>query len=86
MNCYIYRSNQQKGMYLYLVEKDNFEHVPESLIKLLGEMDFSFEFDLSKDRKLVRAESEEVLRILKENGYFLQMPPPKSELLGQKSN
>jgi len=49
-------------------------------------MDFSFEFDLSKDRKLVRAESEEVLRIMKENGYFLQMPPPKSELLGQKAN
>ena len=73
-------------MYLYLVEKDNFESVPESLIKLLGDVDFSFEFDLSKGRKLIRAESEEVLRILKENGYFLQMPPPKSELLGQKSN
>lgn len=73
-------------MYLYLIEKENFESVPASLIKLLGDMTFSFEFDLSKGRKLVRAESEEVLRILKENGYFLQMPPPKSELLGQKSN
>ena len=86
MNCFVYRSNLQAGMYLYLAEKDNFEDVPESLQKMLGDMDFSFEFDLSKDRKLVRAESEEVLRIMKENGYFLQMPPPKSEFLGQKAN
>jgi len=34
----------------------------------------------------VRAETEEVRRIMQENGYFLQMPPPKSDLLGQKSN
>ena len=86
MNCYVYRSNKKPGMFLYLVEKDDFSQVPESLMKLLGEIVFSFEFDLSKDRKLVKAEAEEVLRIMNENGYFLQMPPAKSELLGQKTN
>ena len=82
MNCFVYRSNKKQGMYLYLVEKDNFTNVPESLLKLLGEVVFSFEFDLSKDRKLVKAEAEEVLRIMEENGYFLQMPPAKSEVFG----
>lgn len=82
MNCYVYRSNKKQGMYLYLVKKDDFSKVPDSLMKLLGEVVFSFEFDLSEKRKLVKAETEEVLRILSENGYFLQMPPPKSELLG----
>ena len=86
MNCFVYRSNKKLGMYLYLKEKDKFEDVPESLLKLLGEVSFSFEFDLSKDRKLVKAEAVEVVRLMKENGYFLQMPPPKSELLGQKAN
>ena len=86
MNCYIYRSNKQKGMYLYLGEKDNFSRVPESLINLLGDMDFTFEFNLSKGRKLVRAEATEVMRIIKENGYFLQMPPPKGDLLREKAN
>ncbi len=86
MNCFVYRSNLQPGMYLYLAEKDNFVNVPEALLKILGDLDYSFEFDLSKDRKLVRAESQEVLRIMNENGYFLQMPPPKSNVLGQKAN
>ncbi len=50
MNCYVYRSNKKQGMYLYLIEKDDFSKVPESLMKLLGELVFSFEFDLSKNR------------------------------------
>ena len=86
MNCFVYRSNNKPGLYLYLKEKDNFNKVPESLIRLLGEMKFSFEFDLGRSRKLVRAEAKEVLRIMKENGYFLQMPPPKSDILEKEYN
>lgn len=78
MNCYVYRSNSKEGMYLYLVEKDDFEKVPDSLLSLLGDIVFSFKFDLGADRKLVRAEAKEVIRNLKENGFFLQMPPSKS--------
>ena len=73
-------------MYLYLDKKDNFDCVPESLLDLLGDLTFSFEFDLSKDRKLVKAESSEVIRIINDSGFFLQMPPAKSELLGMKAN
>lgn len=86
MDCFVYRSAKQTGMYLYLIEKDNFDSVPESLLRMLGNVNFSFEFNLGKDRKLVRAESQEVVRLMKENGYFLQMPPPKSSLLGQHAN
>ena len=86
MNCFVYRSNKKQGMYLYLIEKDDFSNVPESLMKLLGEVVFSFEFDLSKDRKLVKAEAQEVIRLMKESGYFLQMPPAKNEILGLKAN
>ena len=86
MNCYVYRSNKKQGMYLYLGDKDDFSSVPESLLKLLGDISFSFEFDLDKDRKLVKVEAKEVIRVIKENGFFLQMPPAKSDLLGMKAN
>lgn len=81
MNCFVYRSDKKPGLYLYLREKDDFNDVPESLISMLGDMTYSFEFDLSKNRKLVRAESKEVLRLMNENGFFLQLPPPKSEFI-----
>lgn len=86
MNCYVYRSKYKPGLYLYLIEKDDFTQVPESLLELLGETEFSFEFDLSENRKLVRAEALEVIRIMKENGFFLQMPPAKDELTGHQVN
>ena len=86
MNCFVYRSQKKSGMYLYLSKKDAFDEVPKSLMKLLGELTFSFEFNLSQDRKLVREEAKEVIRIMTESGYFLQMPPPKNELLGNKLN
>ncbi len=86
MNCFVYRSNKKQGMFLYLRDKDDFSCVPESLLKLLGETSYSFEFDLSKERKLVKTEAQEVIKTMQENGYFLHMPPPKSELLGMKVN
>ncbi len=84
MNCFVYRSNSKPGMYLYIREKDVFDDVPDSLVKLLGNFSFSFEFDLNEDRKLVRAEAKEVMRIMQENGYFLQMPPAKNEIPERK--
>ena len=86
MNCFVYRSEKKQGMFLYLSNKDDFSCVPESLLKLLGETTYSFEFDLSKDRKLVKVEAKEVMKVMDENGYFLQMPPAKSEVFGIKIN
>ena len=86
MNCFVYRSEKKQGMFLYLSIKDDFSCLPESLLKLLGETTYSFEFDLSKERRLVKVDAEEVMKKMDEDGYFLQMPPPKSELLGQKAN
>ena len=86
MNCFVYRSEKKQGMFLYLSNKDDFECVPESLMKLLGETTYSFEFDLNQDKKMVKVEAKEVMKTMDKNGYFLQMPPPKSELLGMKPN
>lgn len=86
MDCFVYRSEKKQGMFLYLTKKDDFSCVPESLLKLLGETTYSFEFDLNKDKKLVKVEAEEVIKTMNENGFFLQMPPPKSDLLGIKLN
>ncbi|MDD5393538.1 MAG: YcgL domain-containing protein [Thiothrix sp.] len=76
MQCYVYRSRRKPGSFLFLPEKDNFTQVPEVLLKIFGEPEFSFDFDLSVDRTLmIKAETPEVRRVIRENGFFLQLPP-----------
>lgn len=76
MQCYVYRSRRKPGSFLFLPEKDAFGQVPEVLMKIFGEPEFSFEFDLTPERTLMlKAEAREVMRVIGENGFFLQLPP-----------
>ncbi|MBK8452648.1 MAG: YcgL domain-containing protein [Thiofilum sp.] len=75
MQCYIYRSERKKGAYLFLVERDDFNRVPEGLMRLFGTAHFSFEFELHPDKPLAQGSSAEVIRHLSEHGFYLQLPP-----------
>jgi len=75
MQCFVYRSRRQVGMYLFLPQADDFSQVPESLLKLFGQAELSFEFELKSGRKLRQVDAETVRQHLQTNGFFLQMPP-----------
>jgi uncharacterized protein YcgL (UPF0745 family) len=71
--CHIYRSSRKVDTYLYLVDKDDFSILPESLLKLFGDPEFSFSFELAVDKNLVKEDTAEVLENLKSQGYHLQL-------------
>lgn len=71
--CHIYRSSRKADTYLYVLEKDDFSEVPEELMTVFGEPEFSFSFNLTSDRQLAKEDSAEVLANLKEKGYHLQL-------------
>ena len=73
MQCHIYRSNNKVDTYLYLQQKDDFSVVPQDLLQLFGEPEFSFSFELEEDRKLAREDASEVLENLESQGYHLQL-------------
>lgn len=73
LTCYIYRSERKPDTYLYVLEKDDFSPVPDELMKVFGQPEFSFEFELTPDRKLAKEESEEVYANLKQQGFHLQL-------------
>jgi len=79
MNCYIYRSSRKVGSYLYITGKNDFSDIPEELLKLLGRVEFAFQLKLNKDKTLANADVKIVLQQLKEQGFFLQMPPPQDQ-------
>ncbi len=73
MFCHIYRSNRKVDTYLYLVDKDDFSILPEELLKVFGDPEFSFSFELGEDRKLAMEDVSQVLDNLKSQGYHLQL-------------
>ena len=75
MITYIYRSPKKAEMYLYLTRKDEFSDLPEALMKAFGKPEFSMMINLEKREKLAREDIEKVKNALKEEGFYLQMPP-----------
>lgn len=71
----VYRSKMKDQMYLYVAIKDDFSNVPDALLKMFGQPEFSLQLNLNKRKKLARVELSEVKKALTEDGYYLQMPP-----------
>jgi uncharacterized protein YcgL (UPF0745 family) len=74
--CYIYSSKKQYELYLFLAKEDDFECVPEEVMKNLGQLEKAMELELTEQSKLARSKPEEVIRNLRERGFHIQMPPP----------
>jgi len=81
MLCAIYRSSKRDQTYLYVEKKDDFSRVPEELLQGFGLPQFSMVINLAQRVKLAAADIEKVKKALKEQGYYLQVPPPMESLL-----
>ena len=86
MLCYVYRSPKKDEMYLYLLKREQFDAVPEALLKVFGKPEYALHIDLSKRDKLAREDIQKVTEKLKSDGYFLQMPPSVIESLNPKQD
>lgn len=81
VKCYIYRSNKQAEMYLYLREREQFAVVPQALATRFGKAEFVMELDLATRSKLAREDIDKVKVALQERGFFLQLPPQMEAVL-----
>ena len=75
MQCAIYRSNKKTDAYLFIEKQDDFKRVPQSLLDMLGNIEFVMTLDLDEREKLAQADPAEVKKSLSSQGYFLQLPP-----------
>lgn len=76
--CYIYRCSAKTDMYLYLSKKDDFESLPEKLLKNIGVTELAMELELTAEKKLAKEDPVKILNNLKTQGFHLQMPPETS--------
>jgi len=84
--CSVYRSPREEGMYLYVDKKNDLEPVPEALLKRFGKPELAMTLVLTPDKKLARADAGRVLEMIKEQGFYLQIPPRPDELMQDLRN
>ena len=77
----IFRSPRKQEMYLYVDKARGLEDVPEPLLGQFGEPESVMTLLLTAERKLARANAQEVLEKIEAEGFYLQMPPTEAELL-----
>ncbi|NMP16590.1 MULTISPECIES: YcgL domain-containing protein [unclassified Thalassotalea] len=83
MICVIYRSSKKADTYLYITKRDDFSTVPEPLMQMFGTPNLVTMVNLAKRDKLALADIKKVKSELTDKGYYLQLPPPKEDLLKQ---
>lgn len=79
--CEIFKSPRKDEMYLYVDKKEGLARVPEALLEMFGTPKSAMTLLLTEEKKLARAEVGDVLREIREKGFYLQMPPKKDDSL-----
>ncbi len=75
IECQVYRCSKQAEMYLYVPSGADLDDLPDGLLRFLGRIEPVMELTLTPQRRLARVEVTEVMRSLREQGYYVQMPP-----------
>nr|WP_210396090.1 YcgL domain-containing protein [Motiliproteus sediminis] len=81
MICSVYKSTRKDEMYLYVDKREELQRVPEPLLEMFGAAKQAMTLLITPEKKLARADAQEVLAQIRDKGYYLQMPPAKEEYL-----
>lgn len=79
----VYRSVREDGMYLIVEKAQGLKKVPEPLLARFGPAKESMAFLLTETKKLARFDAKQVLDAIRDNGFFLQLPPPRDEQMAE---
>lgn len=71
----IFRCSKRAEMYLYVDKATGLDGLPDDLLASLGDLSHVMVLKLNEDRHLARADVERVMAAIREQGFYLQMPP-----------
>ncbi len=80
--CAVFRSRRNADTYLFVDHQEGFARVPEPLLREFGAAERAMTLALTPERHLARADAADVLRCIRENGFYLQLPPAGADRPG----
>lgn len=75
--CDVFKTVSHEDMYLYVAQRDGLRRVPAELLERFGKPQKTLTFILQEGRSLARVAADTVMRNIDEQGYHLQLPPPR---------
>lgn len=84
MECCTYRSSRRDGVYLYTEGTVDLTKMPDDLVKVMGRPVFMLKFELIPGCHIAKVNPEDVIREIKDKGYFLRIDCPEEDLLNQE--
>lgn len=81
MLCAVYRSLRKEGTYLYIEKRDDFSQVPSLLLQNFGKPELVTVLNLGKREHLAQVDINKLKEALREQGFYLQLPPPPENML-----
>jgi uncharacterized protein YcgL (UPF0745 family) len=83
----IFRSTRDADCYLYVDKKEGLARVPQTLLERFGKPVTAMTMILEPNRKLARADASNVLDNIRDQGFYLQMPPlPDSDMFAIRAS
>lgn len=83
----VFRSSREEGCYLYVDKKEGLARVPAGLLERFGKPETAMTLLLEPTRKLASANAATVLDKIRDDGFYLQMPPlANSDMLAVRAN
>ena len=78
----VYKSPKKAELYLYVLQKEQLENLPDELKVMFGKPEHVIDFEISENKKMPRVNPLEAIKSIQKKGYFIQMPPTEIEKLG----
>lgn len=77
IHCDIYKGSKKDETYLYVPKAIGLKEVPDKLLASFGELTLVVSIMLTEEQKLARVDSATVIDALRDQGFYLQMPPAR---------
>jgi uncharacterized protein YcgL (UPF0745 family) len=86
VECLVYKGDLNPDTYLYVPDEAALADLPGPVLKYMGELIQVMSLELTPGRKLARASVESVVTSIAQQGFYLQMPPPKEPSMARFLN
>lgn len=75
MECKIYKGQRKQDHYLFIKADQAPGSIPESILQIFGNLESVMTIDITADTVLAQSNPEEVIRMIEDKGFFIQIPP-----------